>query len=368
MFPPALIRLGHALGPAIGAPHPREAARASAGAALGLAVLATFLFSPLVDKGTGLFLIAPLGASAVLMFAVPNSPLAQPWSAVVGNTVSGLVAWAVVSLVPDPVAAVALAVGAAVLTMALARATHPPGGAVALLSALNAPLVREMGPRFALVAAGGGTLALALTAIAWNRATGRVYPFRQPALVNPHGTADAAPERRLGPTSDELRHILADFRQDANLGPEDFARLLDAAETAAAGHRLGVLTCAGIMSRDLVTVTPDRPLPEVASLFRRHGFTSLPVTKAGRLIGVIFQIDVIRQALAGGMEGITAEGIAARGIPTVAPLTPATALIAMLKDGQAEAVPVLDDDRLVGIVTRSDLVSALAHDFVPQAG
>ena len=131
MFPPALTRLGHALGPAIGAPHPREVLRASAGAALGLAVLAAFLFSVLVDKGTGLFLIAPLGASAVLMFAVPNSPLAQPWSAVVGNTLSGLVAWAVVSLVPDPVAAVALAVGAAILIMALARATHPPGGAVA---------------------------------------------------------------------------------------------------------------------------------------------------------------------------------------------------------------------------------------------
>lgn len=368
MFPAALRRLAHALGPAIGAPHPREALRASAGAALGLAVLAAFLFSVSVDKGTGLFLIAPLGASAVLMFAVPNSPLAQPWSAVVGNMLSGLVAWAVVSLVPDPVAAAALAVGAAILIMALARATHPPGGAVALLTALNAPMVREMGPRFALVAAGGGTLALALTAIAWNRATGRVYPFRQPPATGPHGTADPAPERRLGLTADELRRILADFRQDANLGPEDFARLIEAAETAAAGHRLGALTCAGIMSRDLVTVAPEAPLSEVADLFRRHGFTSLPVTEGGRLTGVIFQIDVIRQALAGGMDGITADIIAERAIPAVTPQTPAAALIAMLKDGQAEAVPVLDAGRLVGIVTRSDLVSALAHDFVPQGG
>ena len=122
------------------------------------------------------------------------------------------------------------------------------------------------------------------------------------------------------------------------------------------------------MSRDLVTVAPDTPLSEVADLFRRHGFTSLPVTEGGRLTGMIFQIDVIRQAFSDGMATAAADTIAERGIPTVAPQTPAAALIAMLKDGQAEAVPVLDDGRLVGIVTRSDLVSALAHDFVPQAG
>ena len=90
--------------------------------------------------------------------------------------------------------------------------------------------------------------------------------------------------------------------------------------------------------------------------------------EGGRLTGMIFQIDVIRQAFSDGMATAAADTIAERGIPTVAPQTPAAALIAMLKDGQAEAVPVLDDGRLVGIVTRSDLVSALAHDFVPQAG
>lgn len=365
---PPWRRLLRGLGPAVAPPHGIEPARAALGAALGLGVLALFLFSPVVDKGTGLFLIAPLGASAVLVFAVPNSPLAQPWSAVMGNTLSGLVAWAVLSVVPDPALGVALSVGLAILAMALARATHPPGGAVALLSALNAPLVREMGPRFALVAAGGGTLALVITAILWNRATGRVYPFRQPAETGPHGTHDPAPERRLGLTADELRQILADYRQDANLGPEDLGRLIEAAESAAAGHRLGALTCAQVMSRDLVTVGPAAPLAEVAALFSRHGFTSVPVVEDGRLAGVLFQIDMIRRALAPGLADASAGSVAERGIPTVTPETPAAALIPMLKDGEAEAVPVLDRDRLVGIVTRSDLVSALAHDFVPWAG
>ena len=46
------------------------------------------------------WLIAPFGASAVLVYAVPNSPLAQPWSVVMGNTLSALVALAVITAFP----------------------------------------------------------------------------------------------------------------------------------------------------------------------------------------------------------------------------------------------------------------------------
>ncbi len=368
-------------GPAMAAPHSWEPLRAAVGGAVGLGLCGAFLFSPVVDKATGLFLIAPLGASAVLLFAVPNSPLAQPWSAVVGNTVSGIVAWAVLMLVPDPVLAPALAVGGAILAMSLLRALHPPGGAVALLSALNAPLVHAMGLRFAIVAAGGGTLSLVILAMAWNRLTGRVYPFRQPIVAGAHGTSDLPPERRLSLTSAELSHILSDFRQDTNLGPEDLARLIEAAETAAAAHHFGALTCAEIMSRDLVTVSPDTRLSEVAELFRKHGFTSIPVIgPEGRFVGIIFQIDIIRRAredalrqrstLTSAMTRLadqarktatTAADIMSVAVPRVGPAFAVGDLLPLLADGGTEAVPVMEGARLVGIVTRSDLVSALAH-------
>ncbi|MDE3028215.1 MAG: hypothetical protein KGH84_07440, partial [Paracoccaceae bacterium] len=53
------------LGPAMAAPHSWEPLRAAVGGAVGLGLCGAFLFSPVVDKTTGLFLIAPLGASAV---------------------------------------------------------------------------------------------------------------------------------------------------------------------------------------------------------------------------------------------------------------------------------------------------------------
>jgi CBS domain-containing membrane protein len=79
----------------------RERLRAVAGAGLGLlvtALLSHWLAGPL---HASVWLIAPLGASAVLVFAVPASPLAQPWSVIGGNTLSALVGIACASWIPD---------------------------------------------------------------------------------------------------------------------------------------------------------------------------------------------------------------------------------------------------------------------------
>lgn len=357
--------------PAMGEPKAVDVARAGLGAAFGL------LLAGLALKAAGVgWLIAPFGASAVLVYAVPNSPLAQPWSVVMGNTLSALVALGVLTALPQADWAVPLAVGLAIAVMLLARALHPPGGAVALLVALGgkADWLHILG----LVAA--GSCLLVAIGILWNRAVGRVYPFRQPAQPGPHGTRDPAPEARIGLDPAELEHILEDYRQSANVGVADLARLVGAAEQAAAARRMEGFTAADIMSRDLVTVGPDAPLSQVADLFRARGFTSLPVVEGERLLGVIFQIDLIRRAredafrqhhsliraLANLIDSHRkrppkAGEIMETGTPRITPDTPVGALLPLLADGGAEAVPVVDGPRIVGIVTRTDLVSALAQ-------
>ena len=94
--------LARALGPAIGRGSAQEALRAALGAVVGLAVAGLFLLSPSADLRLGLAMIAPFGATSVLVFAVPNSPLAQPWSAVVGNGAAALVGLGACLWVPDP--------------------------------------------------------------------------------------------------------------------------------------------------------------------------------------------------------------------------------------------------------------------------
>ncbi|MCB1411347.1 MAG: HPP family protein, partial [Rhodobacteraceae bacterium] len=76
--------------PAVGRATSASLARGPVGAGLALAVFGAALLLPWLPRWDGLILIAPFGASAVLLFAVPNSPLAQPWSAVIGNGISAL--------------------------------------------------------------------------------------------------------------------------------------------------------------------------------------------------------------------------------------------------------------------------------------
>ncbi|RYF58912.1 MAG: hypothetical protein EOO29_49570, partial [Comamonadaceae bacterium] len=82
----------------------RERLRAIGGAALGLlfTALACRAFAGELMPGDTGWLIAPLGASAVLVFALPASPLAQPWAVLGGNTVSALVGIACARWLPDP--------------------------------------------------------------------------------------------------------------------------------------------------------------------------------------------------------------------------------------------------------------------------
>jgi len=371
-----------AFGPAIATVPPREALRAGLGALLVLGVLGLVTRLAHADLHPGLALIAPFGASAVLIFAVPNSPLAQPWSVIVGNTSAAMIGIAVHLSVTDPTLRVMLAVGAAVVLMILLRAVHPPAGAVAMTAAASPELAQQLGLGFALSPVAIGSVCLVLTGIAYAAVTGRRYPFRQFEGDGPSATADPPPLERLGLTEAELTDILQRYRQSLNLGIEDLARLIGAAELQAASHRTDPLAAADIMSSHLVTVHPDTPVAEIADLFRRHGFTTLPVVQDGdKFLGVIFQLHLIRRAREDALRlergfgaamarmldrdrtaPVRAADIMSVAGPRATPDTPVGALLPLLAEGDCDAVPVLSRGRIVGIVTQTDLIAALARN------
>lgn len=374
-------RVLRSLGPMVPASGKIEALRAGLGALIGLAVAGLFVLSPVGDLQMGLYLIAPFGATSVLVFAVPNSPLAQPWSAVVGNSVAAAVGVAVCLTVPDATLRIALAVGLAISAMIVLRAVHPPAGAVAMTAAMSPEAIHKLGFWFVLAPVAAGTLLLVVVAMAYARLTGRHYPLRQFEQKNAYGTADPAPFERINLSEAELTEILDRYRQSLNLGVEDLARLIGAAEMQAASHSAGPLTAADIMSRDLITVHPDTPLAEVADLFRRHGFTALPVVQEGdKFLGVIFQIHLIRRAREDTLRLQRGFSFAIRRLldqdrvsmdnageimsvtgPRALPATPIAALLPMMADGKCDAVPVLSKGRILGIVTQSDLIAAFAR-------
>jgi len=98
-----------------------------------------------------LFLVASMGASAVLLFASPHSAFSQPWNVLGGHVLSAIIGVAAVLLIPQGWLAAPLAVGVAIGIMHYGNCIHPPGGATALTAVLAAPVVRESGFMFVLM-------------------------------------------------------------------------------------------------------------------------------------------------------------------------------------------------------------------------
>src|ERR1019366_10624709 len=125
-----------------------------------------------------------------LLFAVPSSPLAQPWSIVGGNMVSAAIGVACAAHIDDLALACGLAASLAIGAMFALRCLHPPSGAVALTAVLGGPAVTSLGYRFVLWPVAVDSLFLLLTALVFNVAVRRRYPHRALAHAAAHLTRD----------------------------------------------------------------------------------------------------------------------------------------------------------------------------------
>ena len=205
----------------------RDRTVACIGALLGVALtMLVCTYSPFASADLPM-IVAPIGASAVLAFAVPASPLAQPWSVVGGNVVSALVGIAAYKFVPEPHVAAGVAVGGAILAMSLLRCLHPPGGAAALTAVIGSPAIHAAGWSFALVPVGINSVALAALAIAFHRWSGHSYP---------HRPLPVAPEP-LGLHLDDIDRALADMPDSFDIARADLDALLTRAEHHAIERR-----------------------------------------------------------------------------------------------------------------------------------
>ena len=114
-----------------------------------------------------ILIIPSLGASAVLLFAVPHSALTQPWSLLGGHLISAFIGVSCALLIPSPALAAA-AVGLAIWAMYYARCIHPPGGATALAAVIGGSSVSTLGYQFLLTPVLINVLAILLLAMLFN--------------------------------------------------------------------------------------------------------------------------------------------------------------------------------------------------------
>lgn len=199
------------------------------GAAICLA-LTVFICAQLPLAASDLpLIVAPMGASAVLIFAVPASPLAQPWPVVGGNTLSALVGVAVFQHVPDPMLAAGLSVGLAIGAMSLCRCLHPPGGAAALTAVIGSQGIHAAGYAFAFAPVALNSIALVSLAMFFHRMSGHSYPHIAAPLPMPPET--------VGLHLEDIDNALAELPDSFDISREDLDVLLSRAEAHAIARR-----------------------------------------------------------------------------------------------------------------------------------
>jgi CBS domain-containing membrane protein len=360
--PSGLLR---ALWPAPMHVNTRERARMVLGALLGI-LLTALVCHALGGNGRAGWLVAPMGASAVLLFCVPSSPLAQPWAVVGGNALSALVGVACVHLVPHAELAAALAVAGAIAAMLALRCLHPPGGATALLMVLLG--VTEPSAALFPVAAN----ALLLTAGAWlfHRATGHRYP---------HGAPPPLVSRQV--TEQDLDAVLDRYNEILDVSRDDLLMLIERTQRLAQQRRLAHTRCADVMTRDVTTVEYGTPLQEAWTLLRKHGLKTLPVVDRGRhVVGIVTLTDFLEAASLDVHHGFdqrlkrlltpsgTSHGdrpevvgqIMTRRVRVTREQRTLSDLVALFGSTGHRHIPVVGaSGKLVGMVTQSDVVAAL---------
>lgn len=307
-------------------------------------------------------IVAPIGASAVLVFAVPASPLAQPWPVIGGNAISALVGIAVGKLVADPALSLALAAGLAIATMSLARCLHPPGGATAMTAILGGPAVAQAGFAFALVPVALNSAVLVALGYLFHKLSRHSYPHvPTPVPANTHGTADPPPQLRVGFKAEDVDAALRDAGEAFDIDRDDLDRLLRRVEQHALSRSHDAIACADIMSRDVIAVPASTGADEARRLLLDHNLRTLPVTAGdGRLVGIVGLRD-----LTGGTQTIGET----MTLPAVARAEdPAFSLVPQLTDGRTHAVVIVNPERrILGLVTQTDLLVALSRVAISAA-
>lgn len=184
-----------------------------------LAILLLIFLTRLCLHGlAGAFVMASMGASAVLIFAVPHGQLSQPWPVVAGHTLSALTGIICARFIPQADLAAASAVGLAIGVMHVCKCIHPPGGATALTAVIGGQAVQDLGFGFMLCPVLTNALMMTALGVAINAA----FPWRRyPAFL----TRRLAPAAAHTPTHEEVAAAVKSLDSFVDITEEDLIRL-----------------------------------------------------------------------------------------------------------------------------------------------
>lgn len=144
-----------------------------------------------------------------------------------------------------------------------------------------------------------------------------------------------------------------------------------------------------LMTTDLITVTADASMTDVAKLMVERSISGIPVVDGDRLLGIVTESDILVRAkrldlptflpLMGGLlylkgpdrleselqklTATRADEVMTKKVHAISPDTTLEDIATIMVERKVNRLPVIADDKLVGLITRSDVVKAIAQDL-----
>jgi CBS domain-containing membrane protein len=263
--------------------HPAEWSRAAIGACLGIFVSAVFC-RELFGIDITLHLLGPVGASAVLLFAVSTGALAQPWSILGSYLIAALVALLSVRLFGNTIIAASVAVCSSILLMCIFRCLHPPAAAVAICIVTSKNELSPMGLHV-LGPVMLNAVCLLAGALVYNNLTRVRYPKAQARELSvPHQTAII----NDGFNAQDLENALEEMGEFVDVSREDLEEILHKTEKHALRRNRSDIDAARVVSRSTQSVSLEHSMADAMTMLAKNDSKYLPVLDGDKkVVGII---------------------------------------------------------------------------------
>ncbi len=331
-------------------------------------------------------IVASMGASAIILFFIPGSPLAQPWPFVGGQLISAVVGVFCALNINETSTAAATAVGCSVFFMLILRCLHPPAAATSLTPIMAGSSLTSLGYSFVVVPVAINVITMLFLAVVINRyVMKRNYPSALPIqeeINQRHSITE--PSHQVGFSEQDLTLALDNSDVFIDMTHTELSQLLTQVEMNTFQRIKGTILCSDIMVKDVIAVEYGTELEEAWSLMRTHKLKAMPVIdNARRVIGIITWNDFFKCIDLNAYESfqenfrcfirrtadVTATKPEAVGLimtPSVVSLPDTTHiadLIPLMSLKGIRQIPIVDSERrLIGMVYQANLIAALYNE------
>ena len=331
-------------------------------------------------------IVASMGASAIILFFIPSSPLAQPWPFVGGQLISAVVGMACALNIAETSTAAATAVGGSIFLMLIMRCLHPPAAATSLTPIMAGESLTSLGYSFIIVPVAINVLTMLCLAIIINRwVMKRNYPSPLPIkkVINQRHRI-IEPSHQVGFTEQDLSLALEKNDVFIDMTHAALSKLLTQVEMNTFQRIRGTISCADIMIRDVISVEFGTEVEQAWEIMRKNKLKAMPVIdSARRVIGIVTWNDFFKwidlntydsfqnkfRGFIRRTAGVTASKPEAIGlimttsVVTLSSSTHITDLIPLMSSKGIRQIPITNsENRLSGMVYQANLIAALYNE------